>query len=62
MANRYMAPGLLVVAGSFLHQAPILAHCTGGMLWPGLGLLSARTALGFEINSTENLSLIFRWP
>lgn len=61
LASRYVAPSPLVVAGSFLHYAPVLAHLTGGILWPGLGLLSLRTALSFEIKSTKNPSLIFIW-
>lgn len=62
LASRYMAPSPFVVADSFLHHAPILAHLTGGIRWPGLGLLRVRTTLSFEIKSTENLSLIFLWP
>ena len=62
LASRYVGPSPLAVADSFLHHAPILAHLTGGILWPGLGLLSIRAALSFEIKSIENLSLICPWP
>lgn len=32
LPSRYVAPSPLVVADSFLHLAPILAHLTGGIL------------------------------
>lgn len=39
-----------------------LFQLSGGVLWPGLGLLRVETALCSERNSTEKLSLIFLWP
>lgn len=54
LATRYVAPSALVVADNFLHHA----HLTGGILQPALGLLRVRTALSFQIKSTENQPLV----